>query len=56
VDNGKTFATPDKLKIKTPDNKERPAIAADYTHIRWTLTGSIAPKGKGSVSFRAKVK
>ncbi len=56
VDKGKNFGAPDKLKIKEADGKERPAGPADYTHIRWTLLKPLAPEGKGSVSFRAKVK
>jgi len=55
VDHGKTFATPDKLKITAAGGKERPATAADYTVIRWTVE-KLPPGGKGSVSFRAKVK
>lgn len=56
VDKGKSFGAPDKLKIKGGDGKERPAGPADYTHIRWTLSKPLPPEGKGSVSFRAKVK
>lgn len=56
VDKGKSFGTQDKLKTKGADGKERPAGPSDYTSIRWTLTGPLAPGGKGSVSFRAKVK
>jgi len=56
VDKGKSFGVPDKLKIKGVDGKERPAGPADYTHIRWTLSKPLPPEGKGSVSFRAKVK
>ena len=55
VDKGKTFGSPDKLKVKTPDKKERPATAADYTVIRW-IVEKLPPGGKGSVSFRAKIK
>lgn len=56
VDKGKNFGAPDKLKVKGEDGKERPAGPSDYTHIRWTLSKPLAPGGKGSVSFRAKVK
>ena len=55
VDGGKTFAPAGRL-IVTAAGKQRPATAADYTHIRWTLTRSLAPGGKGSVSFRAALK
>lgn len=56
VDNGKTFAPEGQLKVKDAEGKERPATAADYTHIRWTIEGALPPAAKGSVSFRAKVK
>lgn len=56
VDNGKTFAPEGRLKVKDAAGKERPATAADYTHIRWTIEGSLAKGAKGGVSFRAKVK
>lgn len=56
VDKGKSFGAPDKLKIKGVDGKEKSPGPADYTNIRWTLSKPLSPEGKGSVSFRAKVK
>jgi uncharacterized repeat protein (TIGR01451 family) len=56
VDNGKTFAAAGRLKVKDASGKERVAVAADYTHIRWIVEKPVAKGGKGSVSFRAKVK
>jgi uncharacterized repeat protein (TIGR01451 family) len=55
ADGGKSYAAPDKLFV-TAAGKKRPAIASDYTHIRWTLSRPLAPGGKGSVSFRATLK
>lgn len=55
VDNGKTFGAPDKLKVKNPEGNDRSATTADYTTIRW-IVETLPPGGKGSVSFRAKVK
>lgn len=55
VDNGKTYAAPGKLTV-TADGRQRPATAADYTHIRWTLSKPLAPGGKGSVFFKALLK
>lgn len=55
-DKGKSFGAPDKLLTKGTGGMERPARPADYTHIRWTLSKPVPPGGKGSVSFRAKVK
>jgi uncharacterized repeat protein (TIGR01451 family) len=56
VDGGKTYGPANKLVIRAGDGKERPAISSEYTHIRWTLVKPVARGGKGSVSFRAKVK
>lgn len=56
VDNGKEYAPAGKLKVKNAAGKERPAVASDYTHIRWTLEKPLEKGKKGSVSFRAKVK
>jgi len=56
VDDGKTYASAGKLKVKGADGKKRIAMASEYTHIRWTLKKPIVKGGKGSVSFRAKVK
>lgn len=56
VDKGQTFAASNKLLVMDNAGKERPAKAADYTHIRWIMEGALAPGAKGSVSFKAKVK
>jgi uncharacterized repeat protein (TIGR01451 family) len=56
VDGGKSYDAPDKLKIKTADGKERAALAADYTHIRWVYNGSLAPEKTGSAGFRVVIK
>lgn len=56
VDKGRTYGSAGALKVKTSDGKERPAAAADITHIRWTLEKPVTPGATGSVSFRAKVK
>lgn len=56
VDGGKQYATPDKLTVKTPDGKVRPALASDYTHIRWTYRGDLGVGKSGEVSFRAAIK
>lgn len=56
LDKGKSYGLPETLKVKDRKGKERKARAEEYTHIKWTLGGSLEPGGKGSVSFRAKVK
>ena len=56
IDQGKNFGAPNQLKVKDAEGKERPATAADYTHIRWTFEGALQNGATGSVSFKAKVK
>ncbi len=53
VDGGKRFATPDKLSVKLPNGRVRPAEARDYTHIRWRFNKPVAPGASGAVSYRA---
>lgn len=59
VDDGKSYATPDKLfvTIKDKSGKDilRPAVAQDYTHIRWVIKQTVAPGQSGSVRFRAVI-
>ena len=56
ADGGKTYAAPEKLIIKTPEGRERPALPGDYTHIRWAYKGELAPGKTGSAGFRVLVK
>jgi uncharacterized repeat protein (TIGR01451 family) len=59
VDGGKTYAAPEKLTVATRDAKgtplSRPAVAADFTHIRWTLKEPLAPGAGGYVRFRTVI-
>jgi len=59
VDGGKTFAAPDKLTVSARDAKgapvTRPAVAADFTHVRWTLKEPLAPGASGYVRFRTVI-
>lgn len=59
VDGGKNFATSDKLTMTIKDKAgkdiTRPAVAQDYTHIRWTLKGNVASGATGTVRFRAVI-
>lgn len=58
IDKGKSYKKPTLLsyEIKGSDGKtvRRSATPDDYTNIRWTLP-TVAPGGKGSVSFKVKV-
>ncbi len=55
LDGGKTFDKPENLKVRTSDGKERVAMAANYSHIRWVIQKPLAPGAKGDVSFRAQL-
>ena len=59
IDNGKSFKKPTMLtyEMKGSDGKlqKKVAVPDEYTDIRWTIP-SVPPGGKGSVSFRVKVK
>jgi uncharacterized repeat protein (TIGR01451 family) len=56
IDGGRTYAAPEKLKVTDKDGRTRPALPRDYTHIQWTITGSLQPGAGGYVTFRARVK
>lgn len=53
---GRVFAELEKLTVRGQDGKDRPAGPADITVIRWTVGKPVPRGGRGSVSFRAKVK
>jgi uncharacterized repeat protein (TIGR01451 family) len=56
VDAGHSFGVADNLKVRAPDGRLRPAVAADYTDIRWQLKSSLKPNSVAFVRFRALVK
>ncbi len=56
TDGGKHFAEPDNLIIKLQDGRRRPAMAADYTHIRWEFAEPVPASASGAVSYRAILK
>jgi uncharacterized repeat protein (TIGR01451 family) len=55
VDGGKSFERAEYLKVATPGG-ERPAVAAEYTDIRWQLKNPLKPNSVAFVRFRALVK
>lgn len=55
IDNGKVFDSPENLKVKDEEDKERVAMASEYTHIRWALTQAVEPGETGQVSYRAQL-
>ena len=56
IDGGKTYAAADKLRVKTPEGRERAALPSDYTHIRWSFKGDLAPARTAAAGFRAVIK
>ncbi len=55
IDQGKTFAKPEKLFIQK-DGKKLPATAKDYSNIRWVLTSTLKAGEKSSVQYVVQVK
>jgi uncharacterized repeat protein (TIGR01451 family) len=56
VDGGATFAKPAALTIKLAGGQSRPAMAADYTHIRWKLKYPLSANSIAYARFRASLK
>lgn len=55
VDGGKSWGALASLKVAAADGTSRPAVAADVTHIRWSLARPIAAGSGGELSFRGVV-
>ena len=56
VDGGKTYITEDKLTVTTKEGKTRPAVADDYTNIRWTYKAELCAGQSSTAVFKAVVK
>jgi len=56
VDAGRSFDTPENLKVQEPGGQVRAATAVDYTHIRWQLKNELKGNSVAFVRFRARVK
>jgi uncharacterized repeat protein (TIGR01451 family) len=56
VDGGRSFDRAENLKVQGADGRMRPAVAADYTDIRWQLKNSLKANSTAFVRFRALVK
>lgn len=56
VDGGHSFDQAENLKVRIAEGRSRPAVAADYTHIRWQLKNNLKPNSVAFVRFRAVVK
>jgi len=56
ADGGKTFAaTPMVTEVVNGKRVQKPASPAQYTHVRWTVRGSIAPGATVTAEFRAEL-
>lgn len=55
VDGGKTFAAQSALRVHGEDGAMRPALPADFTHIRWQLRKPLGPGEVYAASFKARV-
>jgi uncharacterized repeat protein (TIGR01451 family) len=53
IDGGFNFGKPDALKVSNADGSERPAVAADYTNIRWVMRNPLKPGDVAFARFRA---
>ncbi|MBT8077058.1 MAG: DUF11 domain-containing protein [Gammaproteobacteria bacterium] len=51
---GSHFAYPAEL-IVTENGAQRPAVADDFTHIRWVMTSEINAGAQGLARFRARL-
>jgi uncharacterized repeat protein (TIGR01451 family) len=56
VDGGRRFERAENLKVPGVDGRLRPAVAADYTDIRWQLKNSLKANSVAFVRFRTVVK
>jgi uncharacterized repeat protein (TIGR01451 family) len=57
IDGGKSYATQPLIRV-VEDGKQvqKPAPAEQYTHVRWTVVGSLAQGAQVTVEFRGRVK
>jgi uncharacterized repeat protein (TIGR01451 family) len=53
VDSGETFAAATNLEVTSPGQSPRPAVPADYTHVRWLLKRPLAGGATALLRFRA---
>lgn len=56
VDGGATWGAAEDLSVRDDQGQLRPAVAADYTHIRWIMRHPIAPGKRGYARFKAALR
>jgi uncharacterized repeat protein (TIGR01451 family) len=56
IDGGKSYAAQPMIEVVENGKKvQKPAAREQYTHVRWTVLGSVAPGAKVIAEFRAQV-
>ncbi len=56
IDGGKSYATQPVIAVMENGKRvEKPAPRTAYTHIRWTVTGPLAPGAQVTAGFQAEV-
>ena len=56
VDGGANWGVAEELTVLDEQGELRPAVAADYTHIRWVMRHPIAPGKRGFARFKAALR
>ena len=56
ADGARTFDRPESLKFTLPDGSQRPALARDYTHVRFRMASLVKADSVVFMRFRARVK
>jgi uncharacterized repeat protein (TIGR01451 family) len=56
IDGGKSYSAQPMIQlVEDGKNVEKPAPREKYTHVRWTVLGSLAPGAQVMAEFRAEV-
>ena len=56
VDGGQNWGELGSLRVRNADGSQRPAVAADVTHVRWRFAAPIAAGEGGNLSFQGVVR
>lgn len=55
IDGGRSWGTSEELVVTAADGTQRPALASDYTDIRWILRNELQPGAQGFARFRTRL-
>lgn len=53
IDGGKAYGDLANLKVTDKLRKQRPALPADVTHVRWKVAGAVQPNAQGKLRLKA---